>query len=115
MNAGKLRHRISIETVSTSRDAYGQTGEADGEYTSVPFATVWGQVQDLSGRELYAAEEMHSQITVRITCRFFPGIVPAMIARVPMDQRTRVFDIMSVVDPDGRRRTLDLECKERVD
>lgn len=115
MEIGALRHRISIETVSTTQDAYGQTGEALKESVSTPYATVWGEVQDLSGAELYAAQELHSQITSRITIRFYPGVVPAMLARVTMDQRSRVFDILAVVDPDGRRVMLELPCKERFD
>ena len=113
MNVGSLRHRVSIEIVSSFQDAYGQTGESLSP-SSVPFATVWGDVQDVSGAEPFGAEELHAQITTRITIRFYPGISPAMIARVPMDQKTRVFDILAVVDPDGRRRTLHLDCKERV-
>lgn len=111
MKIGALRHRISIETVALSQDAYGGVHKD----LTTPFATVWGEVQDLSGVELYSAEELHSQITTRITIRFYPGISPAMVARVPMDQRSRTFDILSVTDPDGRRVTLELSCKERFD
>ena len=111
MNIGALRHRVNISTVTPTQDAYGGVHTA----TTTPFVTVWGEVQDLSGRELYAAEELHSQITTKITVRFYPGIGPAMVASVAMDQKTRTFDILSVTDPDGRRVMLELSCKERVD
>lgn len=111
MKIGALRHRISIETVAASQDVYGGVHQLE----STPYVTIWGEVQDLSGQELYTAEELHSHITTRITVRFYPGILPAMLARVSMDQRTRTFDILSVTDPDGLRVTLELSCKERFD
>lgn len=111
MKIGALRHRVSFETVAMSQDAYGGVHQD----TTTPFVTLWGDVQDLSGRELYAAQELHSQITTKITVRFYPGIVPAMVARVSMDQRSRTFDILSVTDPDGRRVMLEVSCKERFD
>lgn len=111
MKIGALRHRISIETVALSQDQYGGVHRD----STTPFVTVWGEVQDLSGQELYTAEELHTQITTRITVRFYPGISPAMVARVFMDQRDRTFDILSVTDPDGRRFMLELSCKERFD
>lgn len=79
------------------------------------FATLWGEVQDLNGQELFAASELHSQITTRITVRFYPGILPSMVASVVMDSRTRNFDILAVVDTEGRKRMLELRCKERFD
>lgn len=114
MKTGLLRHRISFETISREQDAYGQTGEAVRKETTVPFASVWGEVQDLSGSEPFSAEELHAQDMTRITIRFYPGIATAMLARVPMDQRTRTFDVVSVTDPDGRRRMLEVMCKERL-
>ena len=111
MEIGALRHRISIETVALSQDQYGGVHKD----ATTPFATVWGEVRDLSGAELYTAQQAHSQYAVRITVRFFPGISPAMVARVFMDQRTRTFDILGVTDPDGRRVMLELSCKERFD
>ena len=102
---------MSFETVSASQDEYGGVHQD----TTTPFVTVWGQVEDLSGTQLYAAEELHSQYTARIRIRFHAGIVPSMVARAFMDQRDRVFDVLSVTDPDGRRFSLDVMCKERFD
>ena len=114
MEIGKLRHRISFETISTSKDAYGQTGEVVRNETTIPYITVWGEVQDESGSENYGSEELHAQGMTRIVIRWYPGITPAMLARVYMDQRTRTFDVLAVVDPEGRRRILRVDCKERL-
>lgn len=111
MKVGSLRHRVSIETVAASQDAYGGVHKD----STVPFVTVWGEVRDVSGLELYSAESLHTQITARITIRFHGGVAPQMVARVFMDQRDRTFDILAVTDPDGRRFMLELACKERFD
>ena len=116
MNIGALRHRVTIKTVAATRDAYGQqTGDVVNAPAGTTFATLWGEVQDLSGSELFAASELHSQITTRITVRFYAGILPSMIATVVMDGRTRNFDVLAVTDPEGRKRMLLLDCKERFD
>ena len=114
MYIGKLRHRISFEVISVAKDAYGQTGEAVREEIATPFATVWGKVEDIGGHELFSSDELHTQITTRITCRWHPGLNEGMLARVAMDQATRTFDVLSITDPDGRRRELVVECKERI-
>lgn len=111
MRVGKLRHRISLGIVSLTQDAYGGVHQN----TTTPFATVWGEVTDLAGELVYTASQEHSQITTKITVRFYSGISPDMIATVTMDQRTRTFDILGVTDPDGRRVMLELSCKERFD
>lgn len=111
MHIGTLRHRISLETASIAQDAYGGVHQA----ATTPFATVWGSVEDLAGELVYTAEQEHSQITTKITVRFYPGVSPDMLARVTMDRRTRTFDILGVTDPDGRRVMLELSCKERFD
>ena len=111
MNIGALRHRVSFETVATFQDEYGCVHQDQ----TTAYVTLWAEVQDLAGRELYAAEELHSQIMTKITVRFHAGLSPAMVARVNMDQRPRTFDVMSVTDPDGRRVMLEVLCKERFD
>lgn len=116
MHIGAMRHRITIETINTTRDAYGQeVGDTGLPVAGAFVATVWGEVQDLAGAELYAANEAHSQITARITCRWQGGILPSMQARYKTGGQARVFSILAVTDPEGRRRTLVLEVKERVD
>lgn len=116
MHIGALRHRITIESITTTQDAYGQElGDVSPGTTGTFVASVWGEVQDLSGAEIFAAEESHSQVTARITCRWQGGILPSMQARYTTGGTTRVFDILAVTDPEGRRRELILDCKERVE
>ena len=115
MPIGKRRHRVSIETITTTQDAYGQkAGDVTPGIPGTVFATVWAEVKDLSGAELFAAQQMNSQVTTLIGCRWILGVLPSMQARYTTGGQARVFDILNVTDPEGRRRDLRLMCKERV-
>lgn len=111
-----MRHRVTFETIVKTQDAYGQqTGDIAPGAPGTLVATVWADVQDLSGHELFSAEGMHSQVTTRITCRWRSGILPSMQARYTTGGQSRVFDVLAVSDPEGRRRELIVDVKERVD
>ena len=116
MSIGKKRHRITIETLNTTRDAYGQqVGDVAQGVAGTVFATLWAEVVDLSGPDLFSAQEQHSQVTTHINIRWYPGIVPMMQVRYTVGgAQTRAFDVLSVTDPTGRRRDLVIACKERV-
>jgi SPP1 family predicted phage head-tail adaptor len=62
--AGRLRHRITLQSKETTRDVMG--GEI---ITWVDVATVWAEVSALSGRALIAAQQAQSEITARIIVR----------------------------------------------
>jgi SPP1 family predicted phage head-tail adaptor len=68
--AGKLRHRITIQRETTTRDEYGSEVK-----TWLPLATVWASVEPLSPtamsgvRELVGAGAEQSQDMVRVTIR----------------------------------------------
>lgn len=103
MRAGQLRHRVTIQAQTTTQDEYGQPVQ-----TWSDVATVWASVEDLSGREFFAAQQIAAEVTTRVTIRYRAGIEPDM--RVIAGGRT--LDIRSVQDPDGRRRQLVLMCRE---
>jgi SPP1 family predicted phage head-tail adaptor len=69
--AGRLRHRITLQSKETTRDVMG--GEI---ITWVDVATVWAEVAALSGRALIAAQQAQSEITTRITLRYRADIKP---------------------------------------
>lgn len=97
MRAGKLRHRIQIETLTTGRDIYGEPVE-----TWTLFALVWASREDLAGREFFAAQQVNAEVTTRFGIRFIEGLTPQMRVR---DGGT-LYDLESVQDPDGRAREL---------
>jgi len=103
MNPGELRHRITIQQLSSSQDTYGENVD-----TWVDVATVYAAVNPISGRELFAAEKENSEITHRVKIRYRSGITPDM--RVLFEGRE--FSIMYVIDYKERHIELQLMCKE---
>ncbi len=76
--AHRLRHRVTIEQLATTRDEFGGVVESWGTVAIVP-AEVW----PLSGREFVAAQAEQAGVTTRITVRYQAGIEPAMrVARI---------------------------------
>lgn len=76
MQTGKLRHFVTFQTPTVEVDSQGDTVETwtdafDGQQISAA-------IEPLSGRELIAAQQVHSRVTTRITVRYRPGILPEM-------------------------------------
>ena len=105
MRAGKLRHRITIEQNTPTRDALG--AEVDS-WSS--FAVRWAAVEPLGGREFWDARRVNAERRVRFRLRYVVGVTPEM--RVSFDGR--VFDIQAVIDVEERNRELQLVCEEQV-
>lgn len=103
MNAGELRHRVTFQRRGPDPATGGLTDWTD-------HATVWAKVEDLSGRDYFRAQMLGeaSLVTTRITIRWRPDVDPHM--RVRCGGRT--FGIKAVLDPDGRKRFLQLMCAE---
>lgn len=63
--AGKLNHRVRLESLETSQDANGETVE-----TWTHQGDVWANVSPVSGKEFISSAAMQSQIVARITVRY---------------------------------------------
>lgn len=104
-NPGNLRHRITIQQISSTQDDYGQPID---EWTDI--ATVWASIEPITGREFFAADTINSEISHRIRMRYKPGILPSMRVKF----KTRYFDIQSVINYNELNTDLQLMCKELV-
>jgi SPP1 family predicted phage head-tail adaptor len=71
MQAGPLRHRVTIETKGEERDEHGGVVE-----TWFPVATVWASVQPLQGRELFLAQQVDARLSHRVTLRYQAEVTP---------------------------------------
>lgn len=96
MRPGKLRMRLAIQVNRAERDEFGEP--APDAWDTV--AVRWGQVEPLSGRERFVADQTGSQVTHRIRLRMFDGLTAKHRLRIGC----RVFSISSVVQPDERGR-----------
>ena len=70
MRAGKMKRRVTIQQLVSHRDP--KTGSVTTEWRDV--ATVWGEIDSGSGRELVAAQVEQSEMTVRIWIRYRKGV-----------------------------------------
>lgn len=102
MRSGNLRHRIEIQHQVHGEDEWG-----NHVFEWQTFAKVWAEVLDLKGREFWQAVSVASEVTVRVRIRYLPGLEASM--RVLHEGR--VLEIDHIIDPDGRKRTLQLLCK----
>lgn len=106
--ASRLTKRIAIEEEV-------QTPDGAGGFTSAwqEVATVWAEIRPWGiGRvdERFVSMQMEDRRYHRITIRYREGITPAMRVVFGM----RVFNIISVVDPDAQQERLEIYAAEGV-
>ncbi|WP_318594326.1 phage head closure protein [Enterobacter kobei] len=105
MQAGKLRHRVTIQEPVMVQNS--ETGAVNKTWLDV--ATVWAEVSPLSAREFIAAQASQGEITTRITIRFRTGIT----RKHRILFRGGIYNIEGVLpDPDSGREYLTLPCSE---
>lgn len=63
--ASKANHRITIQSMSNTGDAYG--GETVSWGTQ---STVWAAIMPLSGREVYLQDQSQSRVSTKIIIRY---------------------------------------------
>lgn len=114
MRAGKLRHRIQIQSRGDdTRDTHGGVVEM---WTTD--ATVWGSVEPLQGRELFEAQQIQSRVTVRIRMRHYAGLTAAhRLCRITEDTDGNVtvrgtYNIEAILDVESRGIEMEVLCTE---
>lgn len=106
--AGRLSKRIQIQSRSSTRDSLG---EPTLVWTDI--ASVWADVQPLTGRELESARRLSSEVTHLITVRYRAIFSDT---RVVAGYRTllegRIFSIHACLDEDGAGVLINLFASE---
>ena len=105
MRAGRLRHRVSIQSTSESTDAFGAL--TDSWSTD---ATVWASIEPISGREAQIAKQTNPLVSHRVVMRYRSGVTPKN--RILFG--SSVYHITEVINPDQRNISLRLMCIEDV-
>jgi SPP1 family predicted phage head-tail adaptor len=105
MLAHKLRHAITIQSKSVSRDVYGEE-----TITWATFWSCWAAIAPLLGREFIEAQQMQARVTHRVTIRYHAGVLPEM--RVLFGSRT--FAIESVLTVHEITEEMVLMCREEI-
>jgi SPP1 family predicted phage head-tail adaptor len=104
MRIGRLRHQITFKAAVDVPDGAGGVTQ-----TWQTIATVWGAVEPLRGRELFAAQQIQAEITHKITTRYHEGMRPEMV----VDFNGRIFDVGPPVNPAERNQSLEFYAVER--
>ena len=105
MRAGRLRHRLVLQSKTYTRDSYGA---ALVSWTTE--ATVWGAIEPLTARELFAQQQIQPEAQVRIVIRYYSGL----------DSSWRVshgglyYNIVEVINRDLRNAEVTLLCRQGV-
>lgn len=89
MDAGRLRHRVTIQSVTETRDT--TTGAIATSWADV--ATVWAAVEPLSGREFLAAQANQAEVVARILIRYRDDVT----AKMRVVAGSKVYNIRAVL------------------
>ena len=104
--SGRYRNRFELQTRTETLDAYG---DATLSYTLLMYA--WGSLNATSATERNAVIGTEAESSHRIVLPYSDA-ASALTAADRIVLGTRTFDVVSIVDPDGRRRTLELTVRE---
>ena len=101
--AGPLRQRLTLQQATSTPNSFNEMVES---WTDV--ATVYGAVEPLRGQEFFAAEQVQSEISVRVRIRYRIGVAPTMRWKFG----TRYLYINAVIDVNERHREIQCMCRE---
>jgi SPP1 family predicted phage head-tail adaptor len=109
LRAGDLRRLVSVQSRSTSLDAYGAQS-----LTWTELKKVYAAIDGLSGRELLAAEAVQSEVTHQITVRYDASLwaSPITAAKYRIVYGARYFDIMGMINENERDSIVTLLAAE---
>lgn len=110
MDAGKLRHRIELQSLETTKDTFGADTATGQVWTT--YATVWAEVKPLTGTERYGAQQVQASMSHQIRLRWREGVLATHRARWRRKGADRTFDILAPINVDERDRELVLLCAE---
>lgn len=104
VRAGDFNRRITIQQHSSSTpDGFGQASQTWSDLLSC-----WARIEPLSGRELVLAQAQNAEVTHLVEIFYRPTVTAAM--RVVY--QGRIFNVLSVIDPDMAHVSLELLCSE---
>ena len=106
MRAGSIRHRVTFQKLTETQDPMGGIVEGWTDH-----ATVWAEVQYLTGREYWQAQQANSEAEGRVRIRHRDDIEPTM--RVVYG--TKHLHILSPFTYDSKNREMHILFKEALD
>jgi len=107
MRAGKLRHRLTFEHYTTTKNSFGEDVKTWSRYV-----TVWGALIPISGREYILAEAEKNVVNYKAVIRYRAGLTITPDMR--MKKGDRYFQIISNPVTNESNREIIIRCNEMV-
>lgn len=105
IEAGKMRLRVEIQARTQAR---GQSGQQLNEWVVV--ASRRAEKMPYRGFESFAAQQQFARVHTMWRLRYVAGVVPSM--RLVCEEK--IYDIITVNDPDNTKTELMINTLERV-
>ncbi len=109
MNIGKLKHRITIQKYGTNT-----TENNFDEEDWIDFKTVWASVNNLWGKEFYAAKAINEENTVEFIIRYSKELEVLNSKEYRIKWKDREFDITFIDNIRYENRWLKIKTMERL-
>lgn len=103
IDPGTLRTEIALEACTSEPDGLGGFGEV-----WVETATLFARIEPVSADAVFGADQTLESVTHRVTLRHRSGVASGM----RLNRQGRLFDILTVHDPDESGRYLVCKVKE---
>ncbi len=103
VDPGALRSELSLQAATPTPDGLGGFSETWGEV-----ATVFGQVEPVSVSSAFGPDQTIETVTHRVTIRWRADVASGM----RLERQGRIFDIVTVHDPDDSGRYLVCRTRE---
>ncbi len=108
MTAGLRRHLLTLEQRSNTLDDFGEDAPT---YTTL--TTAFGSVEAVTSRERFDSQQVQAEVSHRITIGYAP-LAATLTAADRITFGSRVFDVVTPMDKDGRQRELQILALEHL-
>lgn len=105
MDIGRLKHRITFQELSQSKNEYGELVE---EWLDIK--TVWAEIKPVSGNQFFAAKQINSEISHNVYIRCRTDLKPSMRIKF----KERVFEILYLMNVNEDNWLMQIYCKELI-
>lgn len=106
IRSGEMRHLVTIESSTYTQDVYGEP--TTGKFA--PLDQVHAKIEPLRGREAFEARQVVSDVTHKVTMRYYPGLKTTM----QLKHNDRTLRIEQIINPEERDIAHELLCVERT-
>lgn len=103
MQAGKLKHSVTVQRDTGTVNSSGQVVE---NWTT--YITRRAEIVPLTGRELFAAQQVDGEVTHKVIMRYDSGVT----SKMRLLFGSRVLNIESIININEANRDMELICKE---